>query len=362
MNARGGLLSLVAFLVLGSGVTALGEGQSRLHLPFNLQVPGFDTGIAVSNPGEKSGTVTFFLNRTLTDGSVQEFVLQSGDLASAGVGVGFTAAGELAGGGTYTVLAGELAAEAGLSNFSGQLTVEASFPDAKAVNFIFNSGFTAAHGYLAADLGKTGLLPPDHLPSLIWPVKYTCGYLPEFKLGVWFTDVDILNPNDEPVEVVWKAVDPQGVVSSGTVKLDPHGVLDIPCFDAPYNLRGKGSIKITAHRESKQRLLQVVALYKNLEFSEIKTEKGYWIPPVPPVPPQEVIIPQQGVRQFVYGSEFLCGNVTPILPGSFLDLIDPVGQQNLTKVWRSGVVECIHGTGLLFVSDLGWPRSSAGKR
>ena len=325
-------------LVLVAAMTA--RGQSRLNLPFNLKVPGFDTGIAVTNPGEKVGALKFILNRTLGDGTVEEFVLESADLAAGGIGTGLTPAGNLAAGGSYTVLAGELAAASGLANFSGQVTIEADFPDAQAVNFIFNNSFTAAHGYPAVDLGRTGLLPLDHLPPLIWPVKFTCGYLPEFKLGIWFTDIDILNLNEETVEVVWKAVDAGGVISSGTTELKPHGVLDIPCFEPPYNLRGKGFIKISARREKKQRLLQVVALYKNLEFSEVETQKGYWIPPVPPIPPipPEGITPQGLLRRFVYGSEFLCGNIDPILPGSFLDLVEVIGQENLRKVWRSGVM------------------------
>ncbi len=282
----------------------------------------------MANAGDTSGSIELTLSQTLSDGSVQTFVLQSADLALQGVGNGLTAAGVLESGATYSVLASGLAQAAGVAQFSGQLQIVAAFPQAQAVNFVFDSAFNAVHGFSADKLGPDlALLPTRNLPPLIWPVKFMCGYVPEFKFGIWLSDIDILNPGEEAVEVVWKAVDDnQVVLSSGSTQLGPHGVLGIPCFEAPYSLRGKGFLKLTAKQGNEQRLLQVVAQTKNLEFSEIETQKGYPIPPI-----------QVGGR-WIYGSEFVCGDAPSVEPSAFRDIHEIVDESDIAKVWRPGAI------------------------
>ena len=75
-RATSSCLHFVAWALFCLSVSAQPE-ETRLNLPFNIGGGGFDTGIAVANAGDTSGSIELTLSQTLNDGSVQTFVLQN---------------------------------------------------------------------------------------------------------------------------------------------------------------------------------------------------------------------------------------------------------------------------------------------
>ena len=144
MDIRRSFVTVVAILALSRLLLPQGL-PGQVVLPFNVARPGLDTGIAVSNTGFTSHSITFLLFADTTDGK-SAVTLNTPDFPD--VGEGLDEDGRLPGGATYTVLLSELCTFAGLQDYAGQIIIEARFPG-QAVNFIFDSEFETTHGYTA---------------------------------------------------------------------------------------------------------------------------------------------------------------------------------------------------------------------
>ena len=163
--------------------------------------------------------------------------------------------------------------------------------------------------------------PPTADAQLLWSVRVTCSTEPHIPIGIWFSVVSLHNPTTVPVAIDWQVItEDGGIEGSGTFTLGPDEVEEIDCFESPFDLPPSGFFEIQARR-----LIQVVVTNKNIEVSEYYEDKGY------PVPAQQV-----GAETWSYSSEFVCGDLEPVAPGSVLDLLAMIPEEELGRVWRPG--------------------------
>lgn len=165
--------------------------------------------------------------------------------------------------------------------------------------------------------------PAAAAKTKLWSVKFLCGVVPEFPLSFWFSDLNIHNPHLADTTLMLKVTTEGGVLNQGTVTLPGNGVLDLGCFDflgpGPWGV--KGFVEVISRRK-----LQVIGIVKNYAFSEDKKEKGFVIPRI-----------QVGEREWVYASEYICGEIESEMPASFQDVFALIADEDLARVWRPGV-------------------------
>lgn len=164
------------------------------------------------------------------------------------------------------------------------------------------------------------LLPTPADAQLLWSMRVSCGVDPHVPIGLWYSVVSLHNHNAAAVTVDWQTLtEDGGVVAAGSFDLGPDEVEEIDCFELPYDLPPSGFFEIQARR-----LIQVVATQKNIEVSEVYEDKGYYIPPHPVGP------------TWTYTTEFACGDLAPLAPGSVADLLEDLTPEEKAKVWRPG--------------------------
>jgi len=164
-------------------------------------------------------------------------------------------------------------------------------------------------------------------PTLqIWDVKYLCDVFQIFDMpfGLFRTDINIHNPNTISTIISLSTANPP---FSTTATIPAGGDLDIPCNDNTIiDLNGKGFVEIQSDTE-----LEVVALYKNYEFSEVTDMKGYEIFPVG--------IGFDGGAPVVYVAEWTCGSEGSLPPpdlDAFFATLQPGEKERL---WISPVLD-----------------------
>jgi len=183
-------------------------------------------------------------------------------------------------------------------------------------------GTTGCAAHFKKHVVPVHVVQPDLPETIRWSVKFFCGSgVLGIPPGAWYTDIEIHNPTAEPVEVAWKLTAAGGLGPTGSLTLGPNGVHDFPCEELASKLALKGFLELEADR-----MLQVVATYKNIEFSEVKVEKGYRVPAL-----------RYGTDRWVYASEYICGDIEPQMPGSFRDIFEFLGEEGTRRTWRPGV-------------------------
>jgi len=174
----------------------------------------------------------------------------------------------------------------------------------------------------------------------IWAVKYICGVLPitDMPFGLFRTEINIHNPNTVKTSVSFGTSNPP---FTNTVSIPAGGDLDIPCDnDTVIVLNGKGFLEIQSTTE-----LEIVAVYKNFELSEVSDMKGHEIFPFAP-----------SIGKNVWVAPYSCGDEGPHAPPAFDAFFSTLQSGEKERLWLPPVLDSdvrIYNPSLLTISSIG---------
>lgn len=202
----------------------------------------------------------------------------------------------------------------------------------KVVNFLTSLGWTFGNGspikasFIVIDEVEYAIECIKLQSLQIWNVKYICGVLPitDMPFGLFRTEINIHNPNDNDAFVDFSTSNPP--FFTDTI-IPPKGDLDIPCNDPMLiDLNGKGFLEISSFNE-----LEIVAVYKNFEFSEVTDMKGYEIFPVG--------IGALGGAPVRYVAEWSCGSEGSLLPPDMDAFVATLAAGEQARLWNSPALD-----------------------